>query len=183
MNDLNEIIIDCQHNKRRAQQQLYELYAGKMFGVCMRYCKNSAEAEDCLQESFIKVFSKIDSFGFKGSFEGWVRRIVVNTVIENFRKKQPEYLVDEFPIAVAEEEDEDVYVPVVNRDELMKIIQELPQKYRLVFNMYVIEGYSHKEIAEEMHISIGTSKSNLSRARQWIKQRIEEKVNGKKQVI
>nr|WP_319399709.1 RNA polymerase sigma factor [uncultured Carboxylicivirga sp.] len=181
MSELNKIIKDCQNNKRRAQQQLYEMFAPKMLGVCMRYCKGRDEAEDCLQEGFIKVFSKIHLFGFKGSFEGWIRRIVVNTVIEHFRKKQPEVLVDEFPTITDEEED--VYIPIVNQTELLAMIQELPPKYRLVFNMYAIEGFSHQEIAEEMGISIGTSKSNLSRARQWLKQQIEVKVKGKKQEV
>jgi RNA polymerase sigma-70 factor (ECF subfamily) len=181
VNDLNQIVKDCQNNKRKAQQQIYKMYAAKMLGVCMRYCKNRTEAEDCLQESFIKVFSKIHLFGFKGSFEGWVRRIVVNTVIVYLRKRQPEFLVDEFPLI--QEEEQEVYVPIVTHDVLLQMIQELPPKYRLVFNMYAIEGYSHKEIAEEMNISVGTSKSNLSRARQWLKQKIEERVNGNKQVV
>jgi RNA polymerase sigma-70 factor (ECF subfamily) len=120
-------------------------------------------------------------FGFKGSFEGWVRRIIVNTVIEYFRKKQPEILVDEFP--VVKEEEEEVYFPRVQENELMEMIQELPPKYRVVFNMYAIEGYTHKEIAEEIGISVGTSKSNLSRSRQWLKQRIEERVKRKKQIV
>ncbi|WP_430819266.1 RNA polymerase sigma factor [Carboxylicivirga caseinilyticus] len=181
MSELNKIIEDCQNNKRRAQQQLYNMFAPKMLGVCMRYCKSRSEAEDCLQEGFIKVFSKIHLFGFKGSFEGWIRRIIVNTVIEFYRKKQPEILVDEFPIIT--EYEEEVFVPVVSQQELLAMIQELPPKYRLVFNMYAIEGFSHQEIAEEMNISIGTSKSNLSRARQWLKQKIEEKVKGKKQGV
>lgn len=184
MNNLDKIIKDCQNNKPKAQKQLYELYAAKMFGVCMRYCKNSVEAEDCLQESFIKVFTKIHLFRFKGSFEGWVRRIVVNTVIEYLRKKQSEYLVDDFPLLQEEVEEEgEILMPVVNQNELMKMIQEMPPKYRLVFNMYAIEGYTHKEIAEELDISVGTSKSNLARARQWLKRKIKEKVNGKKHVI
>lgn len=181
MNDLNQIIRDCQNNKRKSQQLLYEMFASKMFGVCLRYCKNRTEAEDCLQEGFIKVFSKIHLFGFKGSFEGWVRRIIVNTVIEYFRKRQPEILVDEFPLI--KEEEEEVYIPVVKENELMDMIQELPPKYRVVFNMYAIEGYTHKEIAEETGVSVGTSKSNLSRARQWLKQRIEDKVKRKKQIV
>lgn len=181
MSELDKIIKDCQNNKRRAQQQLYDMFAPKMLGVCMRYCKGRDEAEECLQEGFIKVFSKIHLFGFKGSFEGWVRRIIVNTVIEYFRKKQPEVLVDEFPTIT--EENEEVPIPVVSQQELLNMIQELPPKYRLVFNMYAIEGYSHKEIADELDITVGTSKSNLSRARQWLKQKIEAKVNGKKQEV
>lgn len=182
MNDLHQIIRNCQSNKRKSQQQLYDMFASKMFGVCMRYCKNRAEAEDCLQEGFIKVFSKIHLYSFKGSFEGWVRRIMVNTIIEYFRKKQAEVLVDEFP-TIQEEEEDEVFVPIISSSELLLVIQELPPKYRVVFNMYAIEGYTHKEIADEMDISVGTSKSNLSRARKWLKQKIEAKVNSKKQVV
>ncbi len=148
----------------------------------MRYSKNRAEAEDCLQEGFIKVFSKINSFEFKGSFEGWVRRIMVNTVIEHYRKKQLEIVVDDFPI-VKEEMDDDEPVPLVSQQELLEVIQELPPKYRIVFNMYAIEGFTHKEIAEEIGISEGTSKSNLSRARQWLKKSIELKLKSKNVLV
>lgn len=179
---IEEIIKNCQKGKRKSQHQLYQLYADKMMGVCLRYCKDRMEAEDCLQEGFIKVFTKIHLFGFKGSFEGWVRRIIVNTVIEHFRKKKLEVLVDEFPL-MTENEEADIYVPIVDEKVLLSLIQELPSQYRLVFNMYVIEGYSHKEIAEDIGISVGTSKSNLSRAKQWLKNKIELEVSSKKQEV
>lgn len=179
---IDEIIKNCQKGKRKAQHQLYQLYAAKMMGVCLRYCKDRMEAEDCLQEGFIKVFTKIHLFGFKGSFEGWVRRIIVNTIIEHFRKKKLDVLVDDFPL-VADVKDTDVYVPIVSEKVLLRLVQELPSQYRLVFNMYVIEGYSHKEIAEDIGISIGTSKSNLSRAKQWLKNKIELELSSKRQVV
>ncbi len=182
MNNLNDIIKGCQRRKASAQKQLYQTFAPKMFAVCLRYCKDKTEAEDCLQEGFIKVFNNIDKYGFKGSFEGWVRRIMVNTVIEMFRKKQPELLVDEFPL-LAEGDDQEVYDALFTHDELMNMIKELPPKYKLVFNLYVLEGFSHAEIAETANISVGTSKSNLARARQWLKKSIENKLLEKKQAV
>ncbi|WP_289047621.1 RNA polymerase sigma factor [Carboxylicivirga marina] len=182
MNNLNDIIKGCQKGKASAQKQLYHTFAAKMFAVCMRYCKDKTEAEDCLQEGFIKVFNNIDKYGFKGSFEGWIRRIMVNTVIEVYRKKQPELLVDEFPL-LAEDVTEDVNDASFSHDELLIMIQELPPKYKLVFNLYVMEGLSHAEIAETSGISIGTSKSNLARARQWLKKSIENRLLEKKQAV
>ncbi|MCG8583008.1 MAG: sigma-70 family RNA polymerase sigma factor [Bacteroidales bacterium] len=182
MNNLNDIIKGCQKGKSSAQRQLYQLFAAKMFAVCLRYSKDKTEAEDCLQEGFIKVFSNINKYGFKGSFEGWVRRIMVNTVIEVYRKKQPELLVDDFPLLADDDMDDDYDVPFT-QEELMSMIQELPPKYKLVFNLYVMEGFSHAEIAETSGISIGTSKSNLARARQWLKKNIEERIIEKKQAV
>ncbi|WP_262325715.1 RNA polymerase sigma factor [Carboxylicivirga litoralis] len=182
MNNLNDIIKGCQKGKASAQKQLYQLFAPKMFAVCLRYSKDKTEAEDCLQEGFIKVFNSIDKFGFKGSFEGWVRRIMVNTVIEVYRKKQPELLVDDFPL-LADDDANEEYDVAFTQDELMAMIKELPPKYKLVFNMYVIEGYSHAEIAETTGISLGTSKSNLARARQWLKKNIEDRIIEKKQAV
>ncbi len=182
VDNLSDIIKGCQKGKASAQRQLYHGYAAKMFAVCLRYCKDKTEAEDCLQEGFIKVFNNIDKYGFKGSFEGWVRRIMVNTVIEMYRKKQPELLVDEFPM-LAESTAEEVYDSSFSHDELMEMVQELPPKYKLVFNLYVMEGFSHAEIAETSGISIGTSKSNLARARQWLKKSIENRLLEKKQAV
>ncbi len=179
---LNDIIIGCQKGKASAYRQMYEMFSGKMFAVCIRYCKDRTEAEDCLQEGFIKIFSNIDKFRFKGSFEGWVRRIMVNTVIEIYRKKQPELLVDEFPL-LTEESDDEVYDEVFKENELMEMIQELPPKYKMVFNLYVLEGFSHAEIADAAGISVGTSKSNLARARQWLKKALEARMLEKKQAV
>jgi len=182
LDNLNQIIKACQKRKASAQKQLYTAFAAKMFAVCMLYCKDKTEAEDCLQEGFIKVFTNIDKFNFKGSFEGWVRRIMVNTVIEVYRKKQPETLVDEFPV-LADDSDCDIVDSSFSHDELMTMIQELPPKYKLVFNMYVLEGYSHAEISETCGISIGTSKSNLARARQWLQRSVNNKLLEKKQAV
>jgi len=163
---------------------MYSLFAGKMFAVCLRYCNDKTEAEDCLQEGFIKVFTHINKFRFNGSFEGWVRRIMVNTVIEIYRKKQPEVLVDEFPILTdSSSNDDDECDSVFSEQELIEMIQELPPKYKIVFNLYVLEGYSHAEIAETTGISVGTSKSNLARARQWLKKALEKRLLLKRQSV
>lgn len=135
-----------------------------MYAVCLRYAGNAEEAEDILQEGFIKVFKKLDSFRSEGSFEGWVRRIFVNTAIEHFRRKR--YLM---PVTEKEENSiEGKYLSVLDNlaaNDIMALVQELSPGYRTVFNMYVVEGYSHKEIGDILGISEGTSKSQLSRAK------------------
>jgi len=149
---------------RRMQEELYRRFSPRMYAVCLRYAGNTEEAEDILQEGFIKIFKKLDSFRSEGSFEGWVRRIFVNTAIEHFRRKR--YLM---PVTEKEENTiEGKYLSVLDdlaaRD-IMALVQELSPGYRTVFNMYVVEGYTHKEIADMLGISEGTSKSQLSRAK------------------
>ena len=158
------------------------MYASKMYGVCLQYCKDHAEAEDCLQEGFIKVFSKIGEFRFSGSFEGWMRRIMVNTTIESFRKRKPTTSIDDVGEINLNDDDNPHFeeeAGSLNENEIYEVIKELPSKYRMVFNLYVLEGLSHKEIADVLGISKGTSKSNLSRARKWLKDRLTEKMNKK----
>ncbi len=164
MTNLEEIIIKCKAGNSKAQSDLYHHFASKMYGVCLRYAKDVTEAEDILQEGFIRVFTKIGQFEFKGSFEGWMRRIMVNTALEKFRKNNHLYPVEDMRSFEASEWSEDT-ISGISTDDLMRIIQELPPRYRMVFNLYAIEGYSHQEIGEMMKISEGTSKSNLSRAR------------------
>ena len=146
------------------QHELYQRYAPKMFGVCLRYAGNTEEAEDILQEGFIKVFNKMSSYRGEGSFEGWIRRIFVNTAIEHFRKKT--YLQ---PITEQEETSiEGKYLSVLDdlaEKDIVSLVQQLSPGYRTVFNMYVVEGYTHKQIADILGISEGTSKSQLSRAK------------------
>lgn len=160
------------------QRELYERYSAKMFGVCLRYAGNTEEAEDILQEGFIKVFRKISSYRGEGSFEGWIRRIFVNTAIEQFRRKT--YMQ---PITEREENSvEATYLSVLDslaEKDIIKLVQQLSPGYRTVFNMYVVEGYTHRQIAESLGISEGTSKSQLSRAKiilqDLVKQHIEKK--------
>ncbi len=160
----SKLIEGCLNNNRDAQYKLYHLLSGKMFAVCIRYSKNREAAEDLLQEGFVKVFNNMDKFRNDGSFEGWVRRIFVNTAIEQYRKS-----VKLFPVVNVEENN--IEVPwedtgdELEVEDLTKMINSLSPGYRTIFNMYAIEGYSHKEISEMLDISEGTSKSQLSRAR------------------
>lgn len=160
----NDLINGCMEGNRRMQEQLYRRFSPRMYAVCLRYAGNTEEAEDILQEGFIKVFKKLDSFRREGSFEGWVRRIFVNTAIEHFRRKR--YLM---PVTEKEENTiEGKYTSVLDdlaAKDIMALVQELSPGYRTVFNMYVVEGYTHKEIADMLGISEGTSKSQLSRAK------------------
>jgi RNA polymerase sigma-70 factor (ECF subfamily) len=137
----------------------------------LRYSPNYAEAEDNLQDAFLTIFKKVEQFKDKGSFEGWMKRVTVNTVLQKYRKQRVFDISNEEQLEAAEEELEDQNIPL---DFLLKIIQELPDRYRLVFSMYVLDGYSHKEIADMLGISDGTSKSNLARARGILKNKIED---------
>ncbi len=177
--ELELLIRNCQKGRYDAQKAIYDLLAPKMFGVCLRYCKNHDEAEDCLQEGFVKVFTNIDRFQFKGSFEGWVRRIVVNTVMEAYRKKNPTVAVDDFTSFNLKADDDIDEEPVVSEGDILKMIDSLPPQYKMVFNLFAIEEYSHEEIAQMLGISVGTSKSNLSRARQWLKEHVNEMIKNK----
>ncbi len=165
---------------RRMQQELYERYAPKMYAVCLRYAGNAEEAEDVLQEGFIKIFNKMGSFRGEGSFEGWIRRIFVNTAIEQFRKKT--YLK---PITEVEEDTlEGKYLSVLDslaEKDIIQLVQQLSPGYRTVFNMYVIEGYTHKQIAELLGISEGTSKSQLSRAKLILQDLVKSFIEKRKQ--
>ena len=143
--------------------------------MCLKYSKNYQDAEDVLQDSFLQIFKKIDQFNFKGSFEGWIKRITINVAIAKYRENAPLQVVKESEIK--EKESVEIEKVDVALDDLLKIIQQLPDRYRLVFNLYVLDEYSHKEIAKLLNISEGTSKSNLSRARIILK----EKVNALKQ--
>lgn len=160
----SDLINGCLQGNRRMQEELYRRFSPRMYAVCLRYAGNAEEAEDILQEGFIKVFKKLDSFRGDGSFEGWIRRIFVNTAIEHFRRKR--YLM---PVTEKEENTiEGKYMSVLDElgaKDIMALIQELSPGYRTVFNMYVVEGYTHKEIADMLGISEGTSKSQLSRAK------------------
>lgn len=173
MAQLEEIIYKCREGNSKAQTELYRLFSPKMYGVCLRYAKDSADAEDILQEGFVRVFTKISQFESKGSFEGWMRRIMVNTALEKFRKHDRLYPVEEMANYESAEVVEET-IASITADELMQMIQELPPRYKLVFNLYAIEGYSHQEIAEMMSITEGTSKSNLSRARMILQKRVTE---------
>lgn len=167
---LDQLIQDCQKNSIRAQEQLYKLLAPKMFAACLKYSRNRADAEDNLQDGFLLIFQKIGQFQFKGSFEGWAKRVMINNVLQRYRSEGIFELVSENIPDVA---DVEIESESISMDYLVGIIQELPDRYRMVFNLYVIDGYSHKEIAEMLNITDGTSKSNLARARMILKEKIE----------
>ena len=167
---LPTLIQGCLEKNTKAQEQLYQLYAGKLFSVCLKYSRNYAEAEDNLQDGFLIIFDKIGQYKFTGSFDGWAKRIMINNVLQQYRKTPFLELVnDVVDDASIEIDDENISL-----DFLLKIIQELPDRYRLVFNLYVMDDYSHKEIAEMLGITIGTSKSNLARAKMSLKEKIDK---------
>ncbi|HLT54326.1 MAG TPA: sigma-70 family RNA polymerase sigma factor [Flavobacteriaceae bacterium] len=167
---LKQLIQNCKTHDTKAQSELYNLFSSKLFSICLKYSRNYAEAEDNLQDAFVTIFKKISQFNDKGSFEGWLKRITINTVLQRYRDKSVINLVNE---NIPDEEDVTIEDEDISLDYLLKIIQELPDRYRLVFNLYVLDGYSHNDIAEMLEISVGTSKSNLSRAKQLLKENIE----------
>ena len=168
---LEQLIRNCKKNDTKAQSQLYKLYSSKLFSICLKYSRNYAEAEDNLQDSFVTIFNKIEQYNYKGSFEGWLKRITINTALQRYREKGIFNIVNEENLQDVSVEIEDNDISI---DYLLKIIQELPDRYRLVFNLYVLDGYSHKEVAKMLNITIGTSKSNLARARLILKEKIED---------
>jgi RNA polymerase sigma-70 factor (ECF subfamily) len=173
-----QIVKDCIAGKRQAQKMLFDNFAPLMLGVCMRYCGDRDEAEDILQEAFIKVFQNIHTFRGEGSLAGWIKRVIVNHAINYINKKNKAArhekideiretdIIDLNPVI----EFPDEYNPAL----LLKLIQELPAGYRTVFSLHVFEDYGHKEISELLGISENTSKTQLFKARRWLKNRIEE---------
>ena len=168
---IDSLFEGCRRGDRKAQENLYKTLASRMMGICMRYAKDTFEAEDVLQMGFVKVFQKISDFRGEGSFEGWIRRIMVNTAIESYRKNLRNLnLVD---IEEVYDQPQNTFdMSVLELKDLLKLVQQLPNGYRLVFNLYVIQGYSHKEIAKQLGITEGASKSQLSRARAILKEKI-----------
>ncbi|MFL5774337.1 MAG: RNA polymerase sigma factor [Flavisolibacter sp.] len=177
----SDLIDGCIRGDRKMQYELYQRFAPKMYGVCLRYAGKAEEAEDILQEGFIKVFNKMSSYRGEGSFEGWIRRIFVNTAIEHFRKKT--YLQ---PITETEEASvEGKYLSVLDKlaeKDIIQLVQQLSPGYRTVFNMYVIEGYTHRQIAEALNISEGTSKSQLSRAKMILQDLVQTFIEKRRQL-
>ncbi len=178
--EIKQLINDCKNNNRKAQEQLYRLYAPKLFTVCLKYSRNYSEAQDHLQDGFLIIFDKIGQFSFKGSFDGWLKRIMINNVLQQYRRETfltlvKEDIPDEIEIEIDDES--------ISLDYLLKIIQELPDRYRLVFNLYVLDGYSHQEIAEMLSVNIGTSKSNLARAKMILREKIEHYKNEENKIF
>lgn len=164
----------CVEGDQLAQRKLFEKYAPKMMGVCLRYTRDVEQAEDVMQDGFVKVFTKLDKYSGEGSLEGWVRRIMVNTALDHIRRNtkfNANVSMDDVEYKV--ESDSDALGSLMEED-LLKLIQEMPDGYRTVFNMFAIEGYSHKEIGEQLGVSENTSKSQYSRAKAYLRMKVEE---------
>ena len=167
---LEKLIEKCKKNDTKAQGEIYKLFSSKLFALCLKYSTNYAEAEDNLQDTFMTIFNKISQYKSKGSFEGWLKRITINTALQRYRTKGVFSIINE---DIADDVEVDVDDSNIPLDYLLQIIQELPNRYRLVFNLYVLDDYSHKDIANMLEITQGTSKSNLARAREILKKKIE----------
>ncbi|MDR9457548.1 MAG: sigma-70 family RNA polymerase sigma factor [Salegentibacter sp.] len=171
---LEKLIQKCKKQDIKAQEELYRLYAQRLFGVCLKYSTNYQQAEDNLQDGFLTIFKKISQYQDKGSFEGWMKRIIINTALQKYRKEKYLDIINE---DLLEEQEIEIDEEDLSVDFLLKLIQELPPRYREVFNLYALDGYSHKEISGLLNISQGSSKSNLARARGILKERIENHQN------
>lgn len=167
-----QLIEGCKKRNPACQQGVFQRYAGKMLSVCRRYARHEMEAEDMVQDGFIKVYRYIDTFGDKGSFEGWVRRIMINTALKHCSKSA--FKKETIGVETLPENSIDPRVfSKIGIDELMKLVSNLPDGYRIVFNLYAIEGYSHKEIADLLEIGESTSRSQLVKARRILQKKVE----------
>ncbi len=178
----SDIIRRCKRGDRKAQESVYNLLAGKMFAVCLRYCADYEEAKDVLHDGFVTVFTKMGQFQNVGSFEGWVRRIFVNHALERYRNNAKTFVaggsddMEQYRL-IAPEEEEEWEAYRLSEAELLALIDTLPQQYKVVFNLYVIDGLSHKEIGEMLGIAEGTSRSNLLRARGILQKEVNDMVS------
>ena len=170
-----ELIEKCLENDSRAQEFLYKRFSRRMYGVCLRFARNTLEADDILQEGFIKVFTFLKDFRQDGSLEGWIRRTIVNTAINYYHSKENEWKETSIDKAESFQSVSEDVLDKISTNDLLDIIRELPEGYRMVFNLYIIEGYNHQEIAEMLHISENTSKSQLSRARMALQERLVQR--------
>ncbi|MBA9072790.1 RNA polymerase sigma-70 factor (ECF subfamily) [Flavobacterium gossypii] len=169
--NLESLIKDCIRQKSKAQEELYNRYKDILFVLSLKYCSNEAEAEDNLHNAFIEIFTNIKKYNGSGSFEGWIKRITINKAIDSYKKSyQMVPIKDDFQDTLIEEKEIDFSL-----DTILSLIQELPTQYRLVFSLYELDDYSHKEIAQMLEISENTSKSNLHRAKTILKEKIKQK--------
>ena len=172
------LVKECVNGNPKAQRALFERFAPKMMTVCLRYAKDTEQAEDVMQDGFVKVFTKLGDFKLEGSLEGWIRRVMVNTALDQIRKNG-RLLGDISTDDVAYKlETNDPIAETLMAEDLMKLVMAMPEGYKVVFNMFAIEGYSHAEIADTLGITESTSKSQYSRARAYLRERIE-KLNGR----
>jgi RNA polymerase sigma factor (sigma-70 family) len=173
--DVNKGIIDgCIRGHRASQDALYKKFSSLLYGICLRYARNRMEAQDVLQEVFVKIYNNIGSYNFEGSFEGWLRRIAVNTSITNYRKNlKHAFQADVDDLNLTQEEPAHFEDLEFTAEEMMKCIESLPAGYKTVFNLYVIEGFMHKEISDMLGIDVNTSKSQLSRAKTYLQRELK----------
>lgn len=169
-----QLVKECVSGNATAQKKFYDLFANKMMGVCLRYTKDYDDAQDVLQDGFIKVFNKLPDFVSKGSLEGWVRRIMVNTALDQYRKNKKHQRNVEIESVDFKLERNDFTLETMHAEDLLKVIQTIPEGYRVVFNLFAIEGYSHKEIAERLGVTESTSKSQYSRAKKMLRKLLVE---------
>ena len=167
---IKNLIIKCKQQDKKAQETLYRMFSPKFFVLCLKYSSSYEQAKDSLHDGFIKIFQNISQYNETGSFEGWMTRVIINNALREYQNKSIFIKIEEgyFEDAEIEIEEEEL-----SFDFLMKLIRELPSQYRVVFNLYAMDGYSHKEISKSLNISVGTSKSNLGRARKKLKENIE----------
>ena len=177
MNDDRQLIEGCQNKDRTAQRTLYERFAGKMFVVCQRYTRSSFEAEDVLQEAFIKIFGQIHTFRFECPLDAWIRRVVVNTALSLFRKEKIWHNQTDVEHHANDIFEAENGLASMQYQQLLHYVRELPAGSQTIFNLYAIEGYPHAEIAELLGISEGTSKSQYSRARQLLQEKLKKELN------
>ena len=181
LEQLEQLIEGCVNGDRQSQNRLYSFLMPKMFGVCLRYSKNREEAEEILQEGFIRVFEFMHQYNFSGSFEGWVRKIMVNCALQKYRSKRQMHAVVNIDDTAVEPIGNEEILSRLGTKELLEMVQQLSPGYRMVFNLYVFEGMKHREIAEHLSISEGTSKSNLSDARSFLQKAVNKSIQSAKQ--
>jgi RNA polymerase sigma factor (sigma-70 family) len=181
LEQIEQLIEGCINGHRQSQNHLYAILMPKMFGVCLRYSKNREEAEEILQEGFIRVFEYMHQYNFAGSFEGWVRKIMVNCALQKYRSKKQMHAVINIDDTAVEPASNEEILSKLGTKELLEMVQKLSPAYRMVFNLYVFEGMKHREIAEHLGISEGTSKSNLSDARSFLQKAINKSIQSAKQ--
>lgn len=176
--NIEPYIKKCIDNDREAQLKIYQLFSPVLYGLCLKYMRNEDDAKDVFQEAFVIAFQKIGQYKFEGSFEGWIKRIFINKLLETLKKRKKDVLyLDVFETDISEEEERELVT--IEQEKLLEYIQELPDQYRMVFNLFVFEKMKHKEISKLLEISEGTSKSNLNRAKSILKKRILTVLNCK----
>jgi len=171
-----DFIKSCLDNNPQAQEELYRRFAPKMFGICLRFTKNKMEAEDVLQEGFIKIFTHLKDYRNDGSLEGWIRRTMINTAINYYKKRAKQFSDVQIESMEITDKKVESVIDKLSADELLSVIQDLPDGYRMVFNLSVIEGFTHKEVGDMLGISENTSKSQLSRARTVLQGKIKKNI-------